>query len=520
MLKYHFLCLILLFRFSLSSQNWKLKLSSNVELRTWKLNDRVDKQEKALAGASIRLLNGSSVVSEVSSKSNGDFTIEVPPNGDYMMEVSYAGCNTKRFAVSTKGVPGEVGNSGFNPSYSIGGFILSRPLPGIDYAPLKDPLLKVYYIDGAKKFDNDEDVTDRGLRTVSKLATAETDLVGKFCAFNRAGDDALAKNDCPLAKSNYEKAIALIQGEAYPATQLSKVADCLKQKENSDKKAVDDAVAKVAADKAAREQQESDKLVKAQAEAARKQAEKEKAAEAKKKKEEPVKEASAATPKEPAAAAVQTPTVKGGIKIKPKSPDQLEEEAKDAKRREGMAKSAQEDRDAIEKDKEKAKEDYKKRQEKEAERRQKEREGKAAAEAEIIKEDREEAAKKEENRQKELQRKEEAEAKNREEEKEEAAKREEKRQKQREEEEKQRQEELEERRKASENRELQEGDYQVPQPLGGDKYKDAIKSADELFKMKRYSEARKKYEEALTYKAGDAYATSKLNEIATKTQPK
>lgn len=489
MQKYCLLWAALLLQLSLYPQNWKLRLSSNVELRTWKLTDRAEKSEKALGGAAIRLMNGSSPVAEVTSKPNGDFTIDVPPNGDYTMEVSYAGCTTKRFAVSTRGVPGEVGNSGFSPAYSIGGFVLAKPLPGIDYSPLQQPLLKVYYIDGAKKFDNDEDITERGLKTVAKLAKAETELAEKFCALNKTGDEALSKGDCPLAKTNYEKAIALLPGEAYPATQLTKVADCLKQKENADKKVVNEAVAKAAAEKAAREQRENDKLMLAQAEASKKQAEKEKAADAQQTK----KQAAAAPAANPAqtVAPAPTPTVKAGVKIKPKSEAQLEKEARDAKRREGMAKSAQEDRDAMAADREKAMENYKKRQAKEAERRQKEREGMAAAEA-----------------------------KEREEAKAESAKREEQRIKQREEEEKARQAELEERKKAAENRELQEGDYQIPQPLGTDQYKETIKVADELLRMKRYEEAKKKYEEALTFKLNDAYATGKLAEIAEKMRPK
>ena len=55
--------------------------------------------------------------------------------------------------------------------------------------------------------------------------------------------------------------------------------------------------------------------------------------------------------------------------------------------------------------------------------------------------------------------------------------------------------------------------YSIPQALGADKYKATIKRADELFKMKRYSEAKPIYEEALKQKPNDAAATNKLAEI-------
>ena len=40
-----------------------------------------------------------------------------------------------------------------------------------------------------------------------------------------------------------------------------------------------------------------------------------------------------------------------------------------------------------------------------------------------------------------------------------------------------------------------------------------MKRADELFKMKRYAEAKPVYEEALKFKENDPYATNKLVEI-------
>ena len=481
-----FVCFILL-NYACIAQAWKLKLSSNVELRTWKLTNKAEKEEKALGGASIKLLSGSSVVNEINSKPNGDFSIEVPANGDYMLEVSYAGCNTKRFAISTRGVSEKVANDNFKPSYSIGGFIMAKPLPGIDYSSLKNPLLKVTYQDRSQKFDNDEDVTERGLKAVSKIADMENELVNKFCDLNKAGDAALSKNDCPLAKSNYEKAIALLQGEQYPVNQLVKVGDCLKQKDtqkDADKKVIEDAVAKAKADKAEKEAAERDKLVLAAAQAAQKKAAEEKALENKSKPTAPAQE----NPKPNAAPVVNsvaTPTSNGVLKIKPKSEKELKQEAKRAKQREGMAKSTAEDKEAMQKDFEKAEERRLKKKQEAAEKAKKEREGMAAAEAKIIEEDKAEAAKKWEAKQK-------AEA----------------------EREKERKEANAEKQKAGGNQELDESEYKTPQPLGVNKYKEAITKADDYFKTKRYAEAKKMYEEALTLKANDAYAISRLAEIA------
>jgi hypothetical protein len=250
------------------SQDWTLKLSSNVEIRTWKLTTKADKDERPLGGASIVLTKaGGAVVAQASSDGNGDFTVDVPPSDDFILTVSYAGCNSKKFAISTRNVPENVGKDNFHPTYSIGGFIMARPFPGIDYSGLQQPLVKVIYFNKGQKFDDDEAATEQGLNIVSKISEAENILIEKFCSLNKAGDVALAKPDCPLAKKLYGEAIALIPGEQYPVVQLAKVGECLKEKELAEKKAADEAAAKakaeqekLAAEKAAKEKAAAEKV--------------------------------------------------------------------------------------------------------------------------------------------------------------------------------------------------------------------------------------------------------------------
>src|SRR5574343_176828 len=87
------------------AQNWSVKISSNVELRTWKLTTKADKEEKSLLCASITL---------------------------------YQGCNAKKFSIVTTGVPQELQNDpSWKPSFSIGGFVMAKPFPGIDYSGLQ-----------------------------------------------------------------------------------------------------------------------------------------------------------------------------------------------------------------------------------------------------------------------------------------------------------------------------------------------------------------------------------------------
>ena len=119
---------------------WSLKLSSNVELRTLKLSNKVERNENGLGGANISLYQGEKLVKTIRSSGSGDFTIDVPGNGDFMLVVSFGDCNAKKFSVNTMGVPPDIGTENFKPSFGIGGFLMSRPLPGMEF--LDNPSLK------------------------------------------------------------------------------------------------------------------------------------------------------------------------------------------------------------------------------------------------------------------------------------------------------------------------------------------------------------------------------------------
>ncbi len=270
-----FLFIISLFTKAQTTTNtWAVKLSSHVEIRTWKLTYKSDKDEKSLTGASIVLTKQGKVVLQTTTDSNGDFTVMVPPNDVFILTVSYPGHNPKKITIITTGVPEDLQKDNFKPSFSIiGGFIMAKPFPGIDYAGLQEPLIKVVYSPKIKNFDDDADYTEYGTGLVAKIRANEDILINKFCGTNKLGNDALAIPDCPLARRLYKEAIALIPGEEYPVIQLAKVPDCekieeekKKAAENAKKVAEEKALAdkatkeKVAADKA-----EADKLAKEKA---------------------------------------------------------------------------------------------------------------------------------------------------------------------------------------------------------------------------------------------------------------
>lgn len=462
----------------LNAQEWTLKLRSSVELRTFKLTNKVDISEEKLAGATITLSKGATTISQMQSDGSGDFVIDVPANGDYILTISYSGCNPKKFAISTMNVPEELAKDNYKPTFGIEGVIMAKAFPSINYSVLQQPLARIVYTPNGKKFDDEEGYTNQMLAELTKIREAENVLMNNFTSTNNTGDVALSKGDCPLAKASYEKAMTIIPGERYPSEQLPKVGDCLKQKELADKKAADEAklaaekleAERLAKEKAAQEKLEADKVAKDKVaqEAANKaaQAEAEKAQKAK-------------------LAAEKSETERLAKEKAAQEKLETDKLAKDKIAQEAAAK-------ATKAESEKAQKDKLANEKLESEKIAKEASTKAAKEAA------EKAAQSKVTKTKETPK-----------------------------------EPVKEKTTAPAKETtgaivpsstsssepgsagVGSGDakYSIPQALGADKYKATIKRADELFKMKRYSEAKPMYEEALKQKPNDAAATNKLAEI-------
>jgi hypothetical protein len=297
-----------------SQSTWSLGLSSVVE-----------KDGRGLGGASIELLQGSSVVKKSVSAANGFFSMDVPGNGEYLLKVSYQDCNAKTFLIKTTGVPQEIIERDNNhPTMKIDGVTMKRPLYSINYSALKMPMAKIMYVDEDKKFGHDEAHTNKMLDALDAIREAEIFLLEKHTSAIKEGDAALKKKDCPLAKKNYEAAIKLIPEAPYdeePKLKLSQADKCIEEKAgaeaakaNQEQEALKQAEAdklakelvikeklnseKLAAEKAEKDKQEAEKSAKQKSEAekaakekiAADKAVKEKAAKEKEKSEELAKE--------------------------------------------------------------------------------------------------------------------------------------------------------------------------------------------------------------------------------------
>jgi tetratricopeptide (TPR) repeat protein len=223
------LLLIVIACSNIYSQEWSLKLKSTVQLRTWKLTSRADKDERSCEGANIQLIQDNKIIKEIVSDKDGNFVIDIPGNGIFYINVSYPGCNGKKFYVSTKNVATDAASNNFKPSVTIGGFMMAKPFSGIDYIGLQEPLLAVEYKNN--EFDKDQTISNKGVQIIENIMDAEVRLIDKFCFQTKLGDEALTKKNYKLAKQYYTKALELIPNEDYPKFKLEKAEDGIKEEE-------------------------------------------------------------------------------------------------------------------------------------------------------------------------------------------------------------------------------------------------------------------------------------------------
>ena len=130
-MKYSLSLIIALVFTSLHSQTpaWVLKVKSTIEYRSFIVKGGIlEPEDKLLGGATISVLKGGVLVSQVTSNGSGDFTADIPGDGEYIMEVSYSGCNSKKFMFNTKNVPEDRVKDNFKPTIDIQGVIMAKPL--------------------------------------------------------------------------------------------------------------------------------------------------------------------------------------------------------------------------------------------------------------------------------------------------------------------------------------------------------------------------------------------------------
>lgn len=229
----NFLLIISIFVLHISSiaQEWTLPFSSKIE-----------KNGKKLQGAIITVTQGGKQVIQTMTGDDGAFKIQIPANGDFLVTVTKPGHCTKKFTVSTRGVPEDKKQGDFK-GFNIESISLFEPLPNIDYSVLNQPLVKVAYDATKDNFDYDEAYSNQMLSALQKLKQLELDAITKakeleanYSNAIKTADKAFQKKDWATAKANYNQALTLKPNELYPKDQLAQIDVIIKDQEALNKK--------------------------------------------------------------------------------------------------------------------------------------------------------------------------------------------------------------------------------------------------------------------------------------------
>jgi hypothetical protein len=225
---------VMLFCKPMLAQSWGFRLKSKVELRSWDLSSKAMKNATLINGASVKLYKGSVLVAETLSDANGNFEMNIPPDGDFNLMISAPDRDPKKFAISTRSIPPDKDHANFKPSINIVGMIMSKHKKDMKYLGLDQPQVRIEYsfMDPASR----ENVTGKhNYNFKLNMYDAEYKIIQKFCTANKLGDMALEKKNYSLAKTYYLIAMDIISGEPYPKERLIKAEEGMNAEKANEK---------------------------------------------------------------------------------------------------------------------------------------------------------------------------------------------------------------------------------------------------------------------------------------------
>lgn len=204
-----------------ASQALIYRLNSKALIRKWTLSSKAYRQEESLSGATIELLEGTKPISKTTSDNEGNFTLDLPSIGNYMIIISKPGFNTRKFSINCNSIIIKNGESDFIPSINITGFIGDKTIKDVGDIGLNQPTVQLV--------DNKNEIIKYGgLNFPVNVNDGEIRIIQKFCTCNRLGDIAMQNKNFALAKTYYQMASTIMEKEEYPKEQLIRAEDGLK----------------------------------------------------------------------------------------------------------------------------------------------------------------------------------------------------------------------------------------------------------------------------------------------------
>ncbi len=260
-----------------------LSLTSLAQEKMMTFSTKIEKGGNGCGGANILITRNGAPFQTIVTNDDGKVKVGLPYGSSYMITVSKPQMCTKKFEISTVGIPAD----GPPQEFKIEAITLFELQKGIDYSVLNKTLVKANFNPGTNQMDFDENYINQMLGELDKLKQLEADAIAKakeaeanYKAAISAGDKAFQKKEWEAAKSNYTQASNLKPAENYPKDQIAQIN---KIQADADAKAKADAEAKAKADAeaAAKKKAEADAAAAKAAAEAKARADAEAAAKAK-----------------------------------------------------------------------------------------------------------------------------------------------------------------------------------------------------------------------------------------------
>ena len=235
----------------------------------------IEDDNGALNGAVITVNQGSRTVSTVVTGSDGKYNFQLPLGGDYIITISKSEMVTKKFSITTRGIPPERALESFAALEANSS--IWKKVDGIDYSALSQPAVKFQYNPDKQVFDYDKGYLAQmqaviaGIREQEKaIEKKNKDLEKNYQAAIKEGDKSFGKKEYQGALAKYNEALGLKKDDAVAKQKIDQTNQAMKADADAKAKADADAAAKAKADADAKAKLAADAAAKAKADAAAK----------------------------------------------------------------------------------------------------------------------------------------------------------------------------------------------------------------------------------------------------------
>jgi hypothetical protein len=220
---------------------------------------KIEVNGKGTGGAQVVITQNGKPFQTITTNDDGKVKVDLPAGFNYQFSVTKPQHCTKKFEISTIGIPPEERDLGFD----VQAISLFQPMPGIDYSVLNKPLFKAVYAAG-KGMDYDEAYANMMLSELQRLKTMEQQAIAaakerennyKNAITN--ADNSFKKKEWQTAITYYNEALKYKPEENYPKDQINQINKIIAEEE-ARKKAEAEAAAKAKAEAEARAKAELD----------------------------------------------------------------------------------------------------------------------------------------------------------------------------------------------------------------------------------------------------------------------